>query len=112
MKARELVGCCGLRVVYNLECLGLEDAWSRREAKKFDTIKVRGIMNGHNCGATIVTITDDPGFDEEDKEIHKRQVAFLKARGYKLLGKWPSKDAFSDPPYNIELWGSPEMKRR
>jgi hypothetical protein len=104
MEARELPGCCGLKVIYDLQGLVGDDDWSQKEAARFDTVKVKYEQaRGANCTATIVTIEDSHPAN------FKQQVAFL---GFKLLGCWPAKD---DPwlgPRHIYLYGSREIKKR
>ena len=101
MFAAELPGCCALRILHDLDCLGGDDAWAERERKKFDTVRVRGgQVGGDNCTATIVTLSDDGG-----RAFLNKQVAFLKKRGYKLLGSW--KGIYCQTIY---LYGSKEFK--
>lgn len=104
MKAQEMPGCCGLRIVSHIECLGRGDAYSKRLAARFDELPIKGILGGNNCTATIVTISDHE--DEFDA-----QRTFLKARGYKLLGTWQAVGNGWDGPHTLYLYGSKEFTR-
>ena len=99
MKAMELPGCCGLRVVHDIDILGQTNAYGRRARERFNDLPITGIVRGENCAATIVTITD------KNLVLFKEQRKFLRSKGYKLLGKWQPEHAYYRD-YTTYLYGS------
>jgi hypothetical protein len=101
MKADELPGCCALRVVHELDCLAATDAYSKAQTALFETMPAKGIMFGANCTASILTLAPN----EVGQVNFNKQAAFVKSKGFKLLGKW--KNEYGDWIY---LYGSKEFK--
>jgi hypothetical protein len=101
MRADELPGCCALRVVHQLDCLAATDAYSKAQTALFETMPAKGIMAGTNCTASILTLSAG----ENTPKALKKQAAFVKSKGFKLLGKWKNE-------YGrwIYLYGSKEFK--
>jgi hypothetical protein len=101
MQAKEMDGCCALRVLFDLHCLGELEEWGKKEAKGFDTVCTSGgYTEGDSCTATVLTLSSEVG-----RAHLNRQIKFVTSKGYKLLGQWKSENGDT-----IYLYGSKEFK--
>jgi hypothetical protein len=82
MESDSLVGCCGLKEIHDLNCLGGSTAYEEEDAKYFDVLLKQRI---YNSSATILTLSTEVGL----KKLRK-QREFVRKRGFKLLGQWRS----------------------
>ena len=70
MKTTMLPGCCGLKTIHQIGCLGRVDAFSTREAEAFDEmVKVGTAQDGMwasygKAPDTIAIITDSPRYNK------------------------------------------------
>ena len=108
MHAEEIAGCCALRAIGDVDCLGSKDAYSKKQAEKFPNgIETTGEFGGDQWTASILVLSDGSDWEDEDEhsEWYERAVKVLEAKGWKELGKFPG--AHGD--YWDHLWGSKEF---
>lgn len=107
-------GCCGLKVVRVLSCLGKTDALSKQIAEEFDKQVLKGTADDGNWNTygkaleTIAIISTSNRYhvnDPEQKEF-KRQVKFLKDKGWICLASWLSMESGG----TNYMWGSKGIK--
>lgn len=91
-------GCCGLKVIRKLGCLGKTDAASVKATEQFDALTSSGKADDGNwntygkspdCIAIISTSKSYHG----DQEEWKRQIKFLEDKGWVCLASWESKES-------------------
>lgn len=108
MQVLEMPGCCAVRLIGEIDCLGYDDAFSRRYASKFDTMKPRNGCRGQYNTVTMTVI------GESEEEFEKQKKVLL-SKGYKLLATfkghlnmadWDAKEGNT-----LYLYGSKEFKR-
>lgn len=108
MQATELPGTCALQVIYDVDCLGAQDAYSKKEAAKLRNLVNPGQGDGQYrteyITASIVTISDD------DRDEFKMQKASLLRHGFQELGSWPGAHPEIKGRYKMHLFGSKEFK--
>lgn len=107
-------GCCGLKTVRLLGCLGKTDAMSKESAEGFDALVKLGTADDGNWNTygkapdTIAILTSSNHYhqnDPENKEL-KRQQDFLEERGWTLLCTWKSHESGG----TNYMYGSPGIK--
>ena len=98
MEQDTIPGCCALKEIFELECIGGTEPWEIEQAKDFDTILKEPI---YNSSASILTLSSGGGLANL-----RRQQAFVKKRGFKLLGQWKARGSRRW----IYLYGSKEFK--
>jgi hypothetical protein len=109
MKTSMLPGCCGLKTVYQIGCLGKVDALSKKDTEKFDDMTKKGTAEDGNWATygkapdTIAIITTSPRYNKPEE--FKRQKKFLEDKGWKLLAVWKSHESGG----KNYMYGSPEM---
>lgn len=105
-----LPGCCGLKIIHHLGSLAKDDAYSKKEAEAFDGLVNTGkAKNGQwkDYGKSPDTIAIISNSDRYNKpEEFKRQVEFLKAKGWQELFSWKSQESGG----TNYMWGSPGIK--
>lgn len=112
MEAQEIPYCCALQVIYDLASLGLDDEFSREEAKRLNdyldgTLKAEGTCNGQYITSSVAFISPAEGTAKEFKD---QQDALRKA-GMKLICKFPGHHVKAyGRPYMIEMWGTKNME--
>jgi hypothetical protein len=109
METSMIPGCCGLKTIHRISCLGKEDAFSKKEAAAFDELVKDGKAGAGNWNTygkapdTIAIVTDSNRYNKPAE--FKRQMAFFKEKGWHLLATFTSHES-NGTNY---LWGSPEM---
>ena len=112
METTMIPGCCGLKTIHKLSCLGKEDALSKKEAAKFDELaKVgtagAGNWNTYGCAKdTVAIITTSPRYNKPGE--FERQKAFLEDKGWILLAVWKSHESGG----KNYMYGSPDMSTK
>ena len=105
-------GCCGLKIIRSLGCLGKTDAYSTKAAGDFDKLVNTGKAGEgqwYSYGRapdTVAIISSSPRYTKPEE--FQRQVEFLKAKGWRELASWKSAER---PEAMNYLWGSPGIKR-
>lgn len=103
-------GCCGLKVIRYLGCLGKEDALSKKDAESFDALVNTGKARTGQWATygkaldTVAVISTSSRYTTSEE--FKKQVAFLKAKGWTELASWKSAESGG---MNY-MWGSPGIK--
>lgn len=111
MKTTMLPGCCGLKTIHMIGCLGKVDAFSAKEAEPFDAMVNTGKAQEGAWAAygkapdTIAIITNSPRYNKPEE--FERQKKFFEAKGWKLLVTWKSHESGGK---NF-MYGSPEMTK-
>lgn len=109
MKTTMLPGCCGLKTIHQIGCLGKVDAFSKKETEIFDDmVKVGTAQDGMwmNYGKaldTIAIITDSVRYNKSAE--FAQQKKFFVDKGWKLLATWKSHESGG----KNYMYGSPEM---
>lgn len=98
MDCATLHGCCGLKEISGLDCLGGSTYYDEEEAKHFDVLLKERLCNS---SATILTLSTEVGL----KKLHK-QKEFVRKKGFKLLGQWKALTGRR----TIYLYGSKEFR--
>jgi hypothetical protein len=94
MKTSMIPGCCGLKTIYQIGCLGKEDALSAKDAESFDGLVKEGKAGDGNWNTygkaldTIAIITDSPRYNKPAEFL--KQTTFFRKKGWKLLATWKS----------------------
>jgi hypothetical protein len=110
MNTTMIPGCCGLKTIHRINCLGKEDAMSEKEAAGFDALVNTGKAqtgewaNYGKAPDTIAIISENPSYTKPEE--FKRQEKFLTQKGWKLLAIWKSHES----GLKNYMYGSPEMK--
>ena len=111
MKTTMLPGCCGLKTVHDIGCLGKADDFSKKQTALFeDMVKLGTAQEGQWASYgkaldTIAIISDSKRYNPRPEEF-ERQKKFLEDKGWKLLVTWKSHES-GETNY---MYGSPEMK--
>ncbi len=91
-------GCCGLKVIRNLACLGKEDEYSKREAETFDKLTKVGTAGAGQWASygkapdTVAIISTSERYKNQGHEFEK-QKKFLEEKGWILLAEWKSAES-------------------
>jgi hypothetical protein len=94
METTMIPGCCGLKTVHKIGCLGKEDALSAKDAAGFDKLVDVGTAMAGNWNTygkakdTIAIITDSNRYNKPAE--FKKQKKFFEDKGWKLLAVWNS----------------------
>lgn len=102
-------GCCGLKTIRRLACLGKEDALSVKEAENFDALVKPGTAGKGEWATygkapdTIAIITDSLRYNKPEE--FKRQEKFFKTKKWTLLVTWKSYESGG----TNYMYGSPGM---
>lgn len=104
-------GCCGLKTIHKLNCLGNDDDLSAKYAKEFDKLVEDGkAMDGNwntygKAVETVLVITDSPRYTKPEE--FERQVKFLKAHGFHEICSWKSLEgSLTKKSARNYMWGS------
>jgi hypothetical protein len=109
METTMIPGCCGLKTIHRIGCLGRGDALSAKEAKTFDDLVKVGTAGAGNWNIygkaldTIAIITSSPRYNKEVE--FETQKKFFEDKGWKLLAIWKSHES----GMKNYMYGSPEM---
>lgn len=104
-------GCCALKTIRRIGCLGNLDEISKKAAEDFDKLTQTGKADDGNWNTygkapeTIAILTTS-GTYHSDKEETKRQAEFLKAKGWYCLASFESKESGG----TCYIWASPGIK--
>lgn len=106
-------GCCGLKVAHKLNCLGNTDELSKKHAAGFDDKVKKGTADDGNWNTygkapeTVCVISDSPAYTKPEE--FKRQVVFLKSKGWHEIASWPSLEggARTNGKAMNYMWASP-----
>jgi hypothetical protein len=111
METTMIPGCCGLKTVHRLACIGKSDALSNEETKKFDALVKDGKAGAGNWNAygkapdTIAIITDSPRYNKPEE--YRKQKKFFEDKGWTLLVTWKSYESGG----KNYMYGSPGMTK-
>lgn len=109
MKTTMIPGCCGLKTIYQIGCLGKLDEYSKKDAKPFDELVKVGTAQDGNWASygkapdTIAIITTSPRYNKPEE--FERQKKFFEAKGWVLLAVWKSYESGG----KNYMYGSPGM---
>lgn len=109
-------GCCSLKTVRYLKCLGLTDDLSKEEAAKFDTLTEKKTADSGNWASyahapeTIAIVTDNPSYNKPEEIAKQRK--FLEKKGWQLMGSWVSMEGVERglKGARVYMYGSPGIK--
>jgi hypothetical protein len=110
METTMIPGCCGLKTIHHIGCLGKVDAFSAKEAEKFDKLAYAGTADAGNWNTygkapdTIAIITDSPRYNKPEE--FERQKKFFEKQGWQLLATWKSYESGG----TNYMYGNPGMK--
>jgi uncharacterized phage-like protein YoqJ len=111
MKTTMIPGCCGLKTIHQIACLGKTDELSKKMTSEFDEMVKKGTANDgqwYSYGKapdTVAIITTSPRYNK--KEEFERQKAFLEEKGWRLLAVWKSYESGG----KNYMYGSPGMEQ-
>ena len=94
MKTTMIPGCCGLKTIHVIGCLGKTDAFNVKESEQFDEMTKAGTaqegqwMTYGKALDTVAIITDSPRYNKPEE--FARQKAALEVKGWKPLATWKS----------------------
>jgi hypothetical protein len=94
METTMIPGCCGLKTIHKIGCLGKDDEFSAKEAAPFDELSAKGTAGAGNWNTygkapdTIAIITDSSRYNTAAS--FAKQKKFLEAKKWKLLATWKS----------------------
>jgi hypothetical protein len=112
METTMIPGCCGLKTIHKLGCLGKDDAFSAKEAEAFDTLAKSGMAGAGNWNTygkaldTIAIITDSKRYHNDPKEF-KKQMKFFEDKKWVLLATWKSYESGG----KNYMYGNPGMTK-
>lgn len=109
-------GCCGLKTVRQLHCLGKTDELSKGHAEGFDKKVNVGTADDGNWATygrapeTIAIITNSTSYCTQAE--FERQQKFFEKKGWSLLASWPSDEAVRRGQKDgmNYMYGSPGIK--
>ena len=110
MQTTMIPGCCGLKTIHRISCLGKTDELSKKEAAAFDKLADAGTAGEGNWNTygkapdTVAIITTSSRYNK--KEEFEQQEKFFKKKGWKLLASWKSYESGG----TNYMYGSPGMK--
>lgn len=97
MQTTMIPGCCGLKTVHAIGCLGKDDAFSKKTTEMFDELVKKGTAvegNWNTYGKapdTIAIITTSKRYNKPGE--FDKQKKFLLDKGWKYLASWPSEES-------------------
>lgn len=110
-------GCCGLKVVHRINCIGNTDELSKKYAEDFVKKTQKGTaddgnwMSYNHAPETVCVISDSPSYTKPEE--YARQVEFLKSKGWKEICTWESLEGTArkngEKAMN-HMWGSPGIE--
>lgn len=109
MKTTMLPGCCGLKTIHQIGCLGKDDAFSNKEATPFDDMVKTGTAQEGQWASygkapdTIAIISDSNRYNSP--AAFAKQKKFFEDKGWKLLVTWKSQESGG----KNYMYGSPGM---
>jgi hypothetical protein len=109
MNTTMIPGCCGLKTIHHIGCLGKVDKFSEEETKQFDDLVKAGTAQDGMWASygkaldTIAIITNSPRYNKPEQ--FEKQKKFFEAKGWKLLATWTSHESKGK---NF-MYGSPDM---
>lgn len=104
-------GCCGLKIIRTLRCLGKIDEFSKKEAETFDALVNTGKAGYGNWATygcakdTIAVITDSNRYNKPEE--YQRQKKFFEDKKWTLLATWKSYESGG----TNYMYGSPGITR-
>lgn len=105
-------GCCGLKVLRYLGCLGKTDDYSKKDAERFDTLVNTGKAEQGEWATygkapdTVAIISTSDRYQRQGHEFEK-QKKFLEDKGWVLLASWKSQESGG----TNYLYGSPGIQK-
>lgn len=109
METTMMPGCCGLKTIHGIGCLGKIDAFSNKEAEQFDDMCKVGTAQAGRWNTygraldTVAIITDSKRYNTPEQ--FAKQKKFFEDKKWKLLVTWKSRESGGT---NF-MYGSPDM---